>query len=605
MGIFPTRLAIHAVLLAASLGGPLTAAEEWETVLDQALKAEHSQTRQDGVRQVDTSTVKGLKAIWAVLAIRDPNKVDWYVRQGAYDALSEAKGPEAEKEIERVIKESRTGTASQSAELEPAKEAIVYAVIWKIRKAVVRALAGNDERKMAEVKYELRKARGVAYFGMVLGPIREIDPGKKYLAWIQGALADKSPRVRRAAITGMTVYPDHTSIPLLIENLKKLEKQKSKNLREWVLTRGALETLTGQYFRDIVEDWSRWWDIEKNKFTIEKRVEESSGESEGSGRTVVVRKEGVEVKVNMKVAGVEGGYPLLVLPWRGYEVDYFRPFFHGVEEICRTYYVRMPAIEDYKGLAREEKSNFVQYPTDTLATALVDLMQQTGLSKFALLAHGPDAGHLSMLLASKHPDRVSHLILINPRSGGDVVGRIVEGIRREGMRLGNKELVKASDAFFIMEDGKPKYQASDDAEAGGMSRALHHNLFFADATEPETGEVQYLYGLPGGASVLIDDKWTARKIIQGKSAEIPTLILSGEKALWTPVSDQAKVASLFKRASQVKMAASADTPFVSETGLFTKSVEDFLRPALAAQQKKDKEKEKKEEAPKGKTKVGK
>ena len=605
MRTFPMRPGIRALILAACLGGPLAAAEEWEPILDQALKAEHSQTRQDGLKQVDASTVKGLKAIWAVLAIRDPNKVDWFVREGAYEALSEAKGADAEKEMERVIKESQKGTSTP--EMEVAREAIVYSIIWKIRKAVVKALAGNDERKMAEVKYELRKARGVQYFGMVLPTIREIDPGKKYLSWIQAGLADKSPRVRRAAITGLTVYPDHTSIPLLIENLKKLEKQKSKNLREWVLTRGALETLTGQYFRDIVEDWGRWWDIEKDKFTIDKRVEEGSPDGEGSGRTVVVRKEGIEVKVNMKVAGVEGGYPLLVLPWRGYEVDYFRPFFHGIEEICKTYYVRMPSIEDYKGLAREEKSNLVQYPTQVLATALVDLMQQTGLSKFALLAHGPDAGHLSMLLASKHPDRVSHLILINPRSGGDVVRRIVEGIRREGMRLGNKELVKASDAFFIMEDGKPKYQASDDAEAGGMSRALHHNLFFADPTEPETGEIQYLYGLPGGASVLIDDKWEARKVIQGKSAEIPTLILAGEKALWTPVNDQTKVASLFKRVNMIKMPGSAETPFISETGLFTKSIEDFLRPALAAQQKekKEKEKSKKEEEPKGKTKVGK
>jgi pimeloyl-ACP methyl ester carboxylesterase len=596
---------IHGFLVAAFLGGPLAAAEEWEPILEQALKEEHSQTRQDGLKQVDASTVKGLKAIWAVLAIRDPNKVDWYVREGAYEALSEAKGAEAEKEIERIIKDSRTSASSSDGEV--AKEAIVYAVVWKIRKAVVRALAGNDERKMAEVKYRLRKARGAEYFGMVLPTIRQIDPEKKYLGWIQSALADKSPRARRAAITGLMVYPDHSSIPLLIDNLKKLEKQKSKNLREWVLTRGALETLTGQYFRDIVEDWARWWDIEKDKFTIEKRVEENSETGEGSGRTVVVRKEGIEVKVNMKVAGAEGGYPLLVLPWRGYEVDYFRPYFHGIEEICKVYYVRMPLIEDYKGIAREASSNFVQYPTQVLATALVDLMQQTGLSKFALLAHGPDAGHLSMLLASKHPDRVSHMILINPRSGGDVVGRIVEGIKREGMRLGNKELVKASDAFFIMQDGKPKYQASDDAEAGGMSRALHHNLFFADPTEPETGEIDYLYELPGGTSVLIDDKWTAKSIIQGKAAEIPTLIIAGEKALWTPVNDQAKVASLFKRASLVKMPSSAETPFISETGLFTKSIEDFMRPALVAQQKekKDKEKAKKDEEAKGKTKVGK
>src|SRR5688572_11670627 len=157
MRTLSARPTIHGFLVAAFLGGPLAAAEEWEPILEQALKEEHSQTRQDGLKQVDASTVKGLKAIWAVLAIRDPNKVDWYVREGAYEALSEAKGAEAEKEIERIIKDSRTSASSSDGEV--AKEAIVYAVVWKIRKAVVRALAGNDERKMAEVKYRLRKAR--------------------------------------------------------------------------------------------------------------------------------------------------------------------------------------------------------------------------------------------------------------------------------------------------------------------------------------------------------------------------------------------------------------------------------------------------------------
>src|SRR5688500_10431026 len=72
MRTLSTLPVIPAVLLAAVAVGPLlpAEAEEWEPILDQALKAEHSQTRQDGVRQVDTSTVKGLKALWAVLAIR-------------------------------------------------------------------------------------------------------------------------------------------------------------------------------------------------------------------------------------------------------------------------------------------------------------------------------------------------------------------------------------------------------------------------------------------------------------------------------------------------------------------------------------------------------
>ena len=72
-------------------------------------------------------------------------------------------------------------------------------------------------------------------------------------------------------------------------------------------------------------------------------------------------------------------------------MDYFRPYFHGVEEFCKVYYVRMPALEDYKGLQREAKGNIVKYPTQTLSVAMKDIMQQMGLEKFAVLGHGPDA----------------------------------------------------------------------------------------------------------------------------------------------------------------------------------------------------------------------
>ena len=58
------------------------------------------------------------------------------------------------------------------------------------------------------------------------------------------------------------------------DNLKKLEKKKSQNFLEWIFTRYALETLTGQYHRDRVEDWVRWWDVMKDRFSIEKRVAE-------------------------------------------------------------------------------------------------------------------------------------------------------------------------------------------------------------------------------------------------------------------------------------------------------------------------------------------
>lgn len=572
----PRAIAALAIALPAAaawaiaLPGPAVAAEEWETILEQALQSERSQTRHEGLKQVDTTKAKGLKAIWNVLASPQPYLVDWYVREGAYEALLGAEGPEAEKEIERVLASSGNPLA---------KEAIVYAVVWKIRSEVVKAYGGRDDRKIEEAKYLLRKKRGVEYFEYVLPVIRKIDPEKKYLKRIQGALKDRHPRVQRAALTALVAYPDASNIPLLLENLKRLEKQKAAAYREWVLTRYALETLTGQYYRENVSDWLRWWDVAKGGFSIDKRVEEEGEKGEaGAGKTVVVRREGVEVILNMKVAGPPGGYPLLVLPWHGYEVDYFRPYFHGVEEFLRVYYVRMPQIDDYKGLARHTESNLVVYPTALLAKALIDLMKESGLEKFGVLGHGPDACVLCMMLAAEHPDKVTHMVLINPRSSGDAYSGAIENVRREGARLGLQEVVKGADSITLMPDGNLKYKPADPGEAGGLGRALY-NLAFADPSEPEAGALRYLYDLPGGTHTLNDRSWSAKAIVGAGKLTLPVLIFAGERCPFTPVGDMNQVAALFRNCEVVRLKDASQTPFISHPYLFTKQLEKLFKGA--------------------------
>lgn len=548
-------------------GGAVLWAQEWRDVLSLSLRAEHSQTRHDGLVQIDTTTAKGLKALWQVLKIRDPNVVDWFVREGAYEALLKAEGEEAEREIDRVL--SASGN-------ELAKEAIVYAMIWKLRKEVATREGGNDDRALAEAKYKLRKSRGVDYFALVLPTIDTLDPDGKFLRRIQGLMKDKSPRVRRAAIVGMMNFPAKDNVQILLDNLKKLEKKKKKNFREWVLTRYALETLTGQYYRDRVKDWLRWWDIRKGTFSVRGRVEKEAGDAaDASSRTSVLRREGVEITVHMKVAG--DGYPVLVLPWEGFEADYFRPYFHGLEEFCKMYYVRVPSLDDYKGLARDQSSNIVRYPTDLLAGALSDLMEESGLKEFGLLAHGWSASHLAMRVTSRFRDRVTHLMMINPWSGGETFEKTFERAKRLGMESKNQELVKGADSRFL-EGERPRYVAADGAEAGGMGRAVF-NLRFADATEPELGTLRYLYQLPGGASTLIDRGWTARELMKDAKKGLPLMIIAGECSGWMPPGERDKVAAAFERPYVVSLPRSGELPFVSETYRFTAEIEKFLRPA--------------------------
>jgi pimeloyl-ACP methyl ester carboxylesterase len=558
--------------LAPALAG---AAEEWEVILQQALKSEYSTTRHNGLKQVDGKSARGLKALWKVLAISSPDQVDWFVREGAFEALVAANGPEAEAEIQRVL---------QGGGNELAKEAIVYSIIWKLRKQFVKDWGGNDDRKIEEAKRLLRKTRGVDYFALVLAPIKAIDPDGKRYEWLKTAFADKSLRVRLAALNGLMAYPHNDTIPLLIENLKKLEKRKAQNFQEWVFTRFALEALSGEYHRDNVEDWQRWWDVVSQRFSIEKRVEEETGEgAERRGGTVLVKREGVQVTLNMKIAGE--GYPLLVLPWEGFEPDYFRPYFHGIEEFCKVYYVQMPSVTEFKGLARDTKSNLVKYPTEILAQELAELMKESGLKRYALLGHGPWSSTSAMIVSSLYAEQVSHLILINPRSSAEAYRDAIANVKREGFRRSNRELIKGADYITLDPEHKKVYSPADADEEAGIGRALS-SLRYADPTSPEIGLMMFLYRLPGGVEQVADDQWTVRGIFKNKKPPFPVMVAIGEKAVWTPTSDVMRAASFFERPYMAKFPRSAEMPFMDDPSLFTKHLQLFLKDVLQSKSKK-------------------
>ena len=549
------------------------AAEEWEVIFQQNIASEYSETRQDALKQIDTTSVKGLRTIWNFLdkiAPKDPLRYDWFVREGAYEALLNATGDECMAEIERVL---------DGKGFENAKEAIVYGVIWKVRKAFEKEHGGNDDDKIAEAKWMLRKKRGVEYFALVLPTVKKLDPDQRMLRWIRKAFEDKSPDVRLAAIQGMLVYPDNGSVGLLIGNLEDLEKQKSKAYKEWVFTRYALEVLTGQYYRDSVEDWSRWWELMKDQFSIEKRVEEDVGEEKDGasrGKTQVVNTGGVEVTVQMKIAGDPKGYPLLVLPRLGYEPDYFRPYFHGVEEFCRIYYVQMPQIEDFKGLKRDANTNLVIYPTEILADAVAKVMQESGLEKFAVLGHGPESSTQAIYVAGKFQKLVSHLVVINPYFAGDRYGDVIQNVVRHGRAIKNPEVEHGAQNLQLKQDGKREYEPTDAAEEGGLGRALL-NIRYDDPSSPEVGAMQFLYGVSGGTGMLNDRNWSVAKVFDSKQPRLAVLVMVGEQSPWTPAAEVNRVATFFRGSTTVRFKGSAEHMFMTETYRFTKELETWLK----------------------------
>jgi pimeloyl-ACP methyl ester carboxylesterase len=562
------------ILLALLALPTVLLAQEWKAVLQKSLESEYSQTRYNGLKQVDTDTVEGLKTLWGVLADPNPDKLDWYVRQGAYEALMRAKSDEALAEIERLLAEKGNPLA---------KEAVIQSVVHQVRKAFLIHYGGNDDRQIEEAKKILRKSVGDEYYAKVLPILDEIDPDRKKLHWIQTALDDESPRVRFAALRAILFYPSDDSVALLLGKLEKSEKTQKKSYDEWVMNRFALETLTGKNYGNSVEDWKKWKETAGEESTVVERVKKEEGkEEDDSEHTSVAKgKGGIEVMLIFKVVGE--GYPLLVLPWRGYDPEYFRPYFHGIEEVCKVYYVTMPEIEDFKGLKRESTSNLIQYPTQALAEALIDVMKQSGLEQFGVLGHGPAASTLAMVVAAEEPEMVSHLVLMNPTSAGDKYGQVLEGIKREGRRRNSREIVKGIEHIQFTEAGKPSYEPADADEAGGLNRALD-NLQYCDATSPEVGWLQELYSLPGGTQVMNDDSWSVHKIFEKKPRKAPTMVIMGQKCLWSPEGEMTAVATALK-AQVVKFPNSSSVPFIFETYKFTETIKAFFKNAKPKKKK--------------------
>lgn len=565
-------------------------AERWLKILERGIESDYSQQRHDALKQVDTRTAKGVRALSSVLETQgrdDPLRFDWFVREGAYEALSKVRGKEARKEILDIL-EGKGNTYT--------KEAIIYSVIWKIRKQFVKDYGGIDDDKIEEAKKLLRKTRGLEYFKMMLPRLKQYDPKRRKFKWIKLAFKDSNTRVRLASLQGFLAYPQNSTIPLLIENLEHLKKKEKKKkatkriyYREWVTTRHVLEQLTGEFFDDNVEDWRKWWDVAKGQFSLKKRIAKEEKKKKDGSKTIVVKRGGVEVAINMKIAGK--GYPLLVLPWRGFEPDYFRPYFHGIEAFSRVYYLLMPNLDDFKGLARGD-SNLINYPTEKLAEVLAGYMEEIGQKRFAILGHGPGSCTLAMMLAAKLEKSVSHLILINPNSAGKEYINILQGIKRLGKSIRNREVEKGGESVILLENNKHEYEPADSAEAQGLGRALR-NLRRKDPTAPEIGLMNFLYSRTGGQSVMNDSSWTIRSIFNGKKPKLPVMISMGEKAPFSPLNTMMRVADYFPKSFVAKFRKGSEFPFLFDTYNFTKQVEKFFKKYPPEKMKLKKKKRKK------------
>jgi pimeloyl-ACP methyl ester carboxylesterase len=181
-----------------------------------------------------------------------------------------------------------------------------------------------------------------------------------------------------------------------------------------------------------------------------------------------------------------------------------------------------------------------------------------------------------MQVAAENPKMVTHLILINPRSGASKFGDAINDVIALGKRNHVREIEKGGQNILIGEkSGRPLYEPADSAEAGGLSRALE-NLRFADPTDPAVGSFDYLYEDGDSAQTLADTTWRAIDFWHGDKPRLPAMIIMGTKSPWTPKGDMQKVASLFPGSSVVEFKDCAEFPFMFEPYKFNTAVRKFL-----------------------------
>jgi pimeloyl-ACP methyl ester carboxylesterase len=202
-------------------------------------------------------------------------------------------------------------------------------------------------------------------------------------------------------------------------------------------------------------------------------------------------------------------------------------------------------------------------------------MKTSGLDEFAIFAHGPGASTLGMYMASKFSSSVTRLIMVNPASAGSEYSKAIKNVEREGRKRKNPEVYNGANSIMIGQDGKPTYEAQDDAERGGLQRAIG-NLAFADPSRPEIGVSRHLNSIAGDPQVMNDSKWNLKQIFKYKAPRLPVMIMIGQLDFWTPVADVTKVTKFFTRSYVAKFPRSGQYPFRSDPYRFTKEMEKIL-----------------------------
>ncbi|PRY34314.1 alpha/beta fold hydrolase [Umezawaea tangerina] len=208
------------------------------------------------------------------------------------------------------------------------------------------------------------------------------------------------------------------------------------------------------------------------------------------------------------------------------------------------------------------------YRCDRLVDDVEALREHLGLDRIDLLGHSAGA-NIAVLYATRHPERVSRLVLVTPSTFAVGLTATAEQ-RREVVeaRKGEPEYDRVSAALARIAAGEA---LADDWDAivpftygrwDAAARAHHE----AGRRHPEAAAV---FGSEGAY-----DPDATRGALSGFDA--PVLLLAGELDLAAPVPVVAEYAGLFPKAQFVTQPGAGHFPWLDDPASFTTTTAAFL-----------------------------
>ncbi len=253
------------------------------------------------------------------------------------------------------------------------------------------------------------------------------------------------------------------------------------------------------------------------------------------------------------------GVPCIVLHGGlGLDHSYFRPALTPLGDVLHLVY------SDLRGHGRSGRPPIETLTFDQLAEDIDALRAHLGFSRVALLGHSY-GGFIALEYALRHPERLSHLILVDTAPATDYPDELAANIKRKA----SPELAKA------LQNAAPPTTNVEFEERLHQRAPLYYYRFDPDvAARLNANLILNVAAAQRGTELLR----AAYNVVDRLPAiTTPSLVLAGRDDFICPPSQAERIARGLPNAECVIFEESGHFPFVEEPSAFFATVHDWLR----------------------------